>query len=365
MLLSAAFAGAAISAGILVLKFWKPLGGQLEGERLNTIRRSPHWRDGKFRNLIPTTKGDILRSIYLQFSGNQVRVPPEEIPIHRLTARDLGEAGELRAVWIGHSSTIVDVDGVRFMTDPIWSERCSPFESMGPKRFHPPPIALADTGRVDAVVISHDHYDHLDMPTVQALAARGTTFFVPLGIGAHLERWGVPRAQFRELDWNEEAELRGVRFVALPARHYSGRGVKQDVTEWASWAVIGPRHRVYFSGDTGYFDEFKRIGEQHGPFDLTLLKIGAYGETWPEIHITPEEAVQTHLDVRGKLMLPLHWATFNLGFHDWYEPAERLVKAASGRIAFTTPRPGEIVTPEQPPTSYWWRWRRVQYGRRP
>ncbi|HEX7830412.1 MAG TPA: MBL fold metallo-hydrolase [Thermoanaerobaculia bacterium] len=355
LLITAAAAGTLIAAGVAVLKLWKPLGGRIEGERLETVRRSPHWSDGKFRNSIPTSKGEILRSIYLQLTGKEVRYPPNGIPIRKLSARDLGDAADLRAVWIGHSSVIVDVDGVRFFTDPVWSDRCSPFESMGPKRFHPPPIALADTGRVDAVVISHDHYDHLDMPTIQALAQRGTMFFVPLGIGAHLERWGVPRAQFRELDWNQEAELRGVRFVALPARHYSGRSIEPDETQWASWAVIGPKHRVYFSGDTGYFDEFKRIGETYGPFDLTLMKIGAYGHTWPEIHITPEEAVQAHLDVRGKLLLPVHWATWNLAFHDWSEPGERLVKAANGRIAFTTPRPGDIVTPENPPSTYWWR----------
>jgi L-ascorbate metabolism protein UlaG (beta-lactamase superfamily) len=216
-------------------------------------------------------------------------------------------------------------------------------------------VALSDTGRVDAVVISHDHYDHLDMATVKALAARGVTFFVPLGIGAHLQRWRVPLEQIRELDWNESAELRGVRFTALPARHYSGRSIHPDETEWASWALIGPHHRVYFTGDSGYFEEFKRIGDAHGPFDLTLIKIGAYGETWPEIHMTPEEAVQTHLAVRGKLMLPVHWGTFNLAYHDWFEPADRFVKAATGRLSFTTPRPGDIVTPAQYPTSYWWR----------
>jgi len=355
LLITAAATGVVVAGAAALLKYWKPLGGRIAGERLRRVQQSPNWRDGKFRNPVPTTLGDMLKSIYLQLTGNQIREPQSPIPIVTLTAADLAQPADLRAVWIGHAGVLADIDGVRFLTDPVWSERCSPFESMGPKRFHPPPIDLADTGRVDAVVISHDHYDHLDMPTIQTLAARGATFFVPLGIGAHLERWGVPRAQFRELDWNEEAELRGVRFVSLPARHYSGRSVARDQTQWASWAIIGPRHRVYFSGDTGYFDEFKRIGERHGPFDLTLMKIGAYGSTWPEIHITPEEAVQAHIDVRGKLLLPIHWATFNLAFHDWFEPAERLVKSAEGRAAITTPRPGEVVTAEAPPAAYWWR----------
>ncbi|HEX8153659.1 MAG TPA: MBL fold metallo-hydrolase, partial [Thermoanaerobaculia bacterium] len=168
---TAAIAGAAISASLALLRYWKPLGGRVAGERLARAKTSPNWRDGRFRNLIRTKKGEFWRSVYLQFSGKQLREPPSPVPIHTLSATDLGEPAEMRAVWIGHASVLVDVDGLRLLTDPVWSERCSPFASLGPKRFHPPPIALADTGRVDAVVISHDHYDHLDMPTVEALAA--------------------------------------------------------------------------------------------------------------------------------------------------------------------------------------------------
>jgi L-ascorbate metabolism protein UlaG (beta-lactamase superfamily) len=359
VLLFLAIAAAGFTATVaLVVRWWRPIGGRIEGDRAARVRSSPNWRDGSFRNQIPTTLGDMWGSLVRQVTGKQVRVPPAPVPIQRLSAMDLGvtAAAGLRAVWIGHSTVIVDIDGVRVVTDPIWSERCSPFESIGPQRFHPPPIDLGAIGRVDAVVISHDHYDHLDMKSVQALAARGAAFFVPLGIGAHLERWDVPLAQIRELDWGESAQLRGLRIVSLPARHYSGRAIARDKTQWASWALVGPTHRVWFSGDTGFFPGMRDIGSSYGPFDLALIKIGAYGETWPQIHIDPEEAVETHLAVKAKLMLPVHWGTFNLAFHDWFEPPERLMKAGAGRIAFVIPRAGEIVDVGRPASvETWWR----------
>ena len=218
---------------------------------------------------------------------------------------------------------------------------------LGPKRFHAPPVPLEALPAIDAVVISHDHFDHLDMATVKALAARGAHFAVPLGVGAHLEAWGILPAQISELDWNESVDVAGLRLTATPARHYSGRNpLRKDNTLWASWVVQGPRHNFFFSGDTGYFDGFKTIGESYGPFDLALIKIGACDVTWPDIHITPEEAVQVFLDVRGKLLLPVHWGTFNLAFHAWNDPAERVLAAAQTAGAhLVVPRPGEFVTP--------------------
>jgi L-ascorbate metabolism protein UlaG (beta-lactamase superfamily) len=360
ILVSLAIAVAGAISILSFMKLWRPFGGRVEGARLARVRSSPNWRDGKFRNLVKTNKldpGSVWRTLYLQFAGGGVRSPVAPIPIHRTSADELRKPSALRAVWIGHASVLVDIDGMRILTDPIWSERCSPFESMGPRRFHPPPISLADTGKVDAVLISHDHYDHLDMKTIQALTPRGTIFFVPLGIGAHLERWDVPPAQIRELDWKDQSQLGSLKIVALPARHYSGRRVMNgDETQWASWAVIGPSHRVYFSGDTGFFESMNDIGTSFGPFDLTLIKIGAYGPTWLDIHMDPEHAVQTHIAVQGKVMMPVHWGTFNLAYHDWWEPADRLVKAATGRITFVVPRPGEVIEPPVvPPLDPWWR----------
>lgn len=201
-----------------------------------------------------------------------------------------------------------------------------PFNFVGPKRLHPVPLPLAALGPVDVVVISHDHYDHLDLPTIKALADTDTVFAVPLGVGAHLEHWGVSPDRVRELDWNEHQGRRHL-LTATPARHFCGRGLRNTQhTLWASWVVTGDEHRIYHSGDTGYFEGFKDIGAEHGPFDITMIQIGAYSEFWPDIHMTPEEGMRTHLDLQGGrptgVMLPIHWATFNLATHPWVEPGE-------------------------------------------
>jgi L-ascorbate metabolism protein UlaG (beta-lactamase superfamily) len=332
------------------------LGGHPEGARLARVRRSPQYRNGRFRNQQPAAlaTGSYREMLRHQFFGKEQRAPLHPIPIVRTRPTD---PSPLRATWLGWSTVLVEIDGRNVLTDPIWSERCSPTMLVGPKRFHPPPIALADLPPIDAVVISHDHYDHLDMTTVRALAARRAQFVVPLGIGAHLERWGIRPSQITELDWNESADVNGLHITATPSRHYSGRHpLYQNQTLWASWVVKGPVHRFYFSGDTGYFDGFKRIGQEHGPFDLTLIKIGAYDPTWAEIHVNPEQAVQANLDLRGRVMLPVHWATFNLAFHAWREPADRVVAAARrAGVTLVVPRPGQAVDVGfPPPIDPWW-----------
>lgn len=316
----------------------------------------------KFRNPQPSpiATGSLREMARRQFFGKEQRSPLGVIPVVTRTARDYATppASGLRATWIGWSSVLVEIDGRVILTDPIWSERCSPSTLVGPKRFHPPPIPLAELPRVDAVVISHDHYDHLDMATVRALAARGTHFAVPLGVGVHLARWRVPANQVHELGWNETVIINGLTLTATPARHYSGRRpFHKDETLWASWVVRGPQHRVFYSGDTGYADHFRAIGAAYGPFDLTLMKIGASDPTWSAIHMTPEEAVQAHLDVRGRVMVPVHWATFNLAFHAWRDPADRALAAATRAGAtLVIPRPGAFVEPSQPlpPPDPWW-----------
>ena len=294
-----------------------------------------------------------------QLFGKEQRAPLHPVPVVTRNTADYATAPSsgLRATWIGWSSVLVEINGATLLTDPIWSERCSPSTLIGPKRFHAPPLALEALPRIDAVVISHDHFDHLDMPTIRHLGARGTHFAVPLGVGAHLERWGVPPSQIHDLDWNESVTVAGLTIVATPARHYSGRNPRlANRTLWASWVVKGPRHRIFFSGDSGYTEQFRVIGNAHGPFDLTLIKIGASDPAWQEIHMSPEEAIETHRDVRGRVMLPVHWATFNLAFHAWGEPADRAVAAASARgVTLAVPKPGAFVdVASPPPVELWW-----------
>jgi L-ascorbate metabolism protein UlaG (beta-lactamase superfamily) len=340
-----------------------PFGGELTGERLARARANPHHRDGAFVNLLPPaayTWGYAWVLFKGTFFGDEVREPPAPIPVVRVTAQSLATPPNpgLRALWIGHASLYVELDGVRMLFDPVFSDHASPF-ALGPKRFHPPPIALADLPKIDAVLITHDHYDHLDMHTVQQLARGETVFFVPLGVGAHLERWGVAPQRIRELEWGQEQPLRGVRIVSTPARHYSGRRLgDRNATLWTSWAVIGARHRFYVSGDTGYSDHFRAIGEQHGPFDLAFVKVGAYGPgaPWLDIHMSAEGAVRAARDVRARRLFPEHWGTFNLAFHAWDEPIRRTLAAArADQVEVVTPRIGEWVDADAPfASSAWW-----------
>jgi len=343
-------------------------GAEPTGERLARIRRSPHFADGVFQNPEEARRGPSgstadLMKIYFEREARARRAPVGVIPVHPTTVADLARpaATGLRITWLGHSSVLAEIDGVRILFDPVWGERCSPFSFVGPKRLHPAPAPLAALGPVDVVVISHDHYDHLDLPTIKALATTDTLFAVPLGVGAHLEHWGVPASRLRELDWHESTEIGDLTLTATPARHFCGRAIRnQQHTLWASWSVRGPRHRIFHSGDTGYFQGFKSIGAAHGPFDVTMIQIGAYAEFWPDIHMTPEEGVRAHLDLQGGgpagVLLPIHWGTFNLAPHPWAEPGEwtRDAAAAAGQ-AVALPRPGQPFEPAgKLPVDAWW-----------
>ncbi len=340
-------------------------GASAEGSRLSRVEKSPRFGDGVFENTVRTPfglQGSTWRVVKEWVAGAQLREPRTPPPTQRQSAdafATLPDSG-LRMTWMGHSTALVELDGARVLTDPVWSERVSPSTLVGPKRFHAPPVALEDLPQLDAVIISHDHYDHLDHPTIVKLSHTGVLFVVPLGVGAHLEHWGVPAAQTVELDWWERHTLpNGVTLVATPARHFSGRSLTdRNETLWASWAIRGPKHRVWFGGDTGMFPGFTEIGRREGPFDATLVPIGAYNQAWQAVHLNPEEAVAAHRMVRGGVFVPVHWGTFNLALHDWYEPAERLIKAAAvDGVQVALPMAGEPFEPalQKPPTAPWWR----------
>ncbi|MEJ1972948.1 MAG: MBL fold metallo-hydrolase [Lacunisphaera sp.] len=266
-------------------------------------------------------------------------------------------ASGLRVTWLGHSTTLIEIDGLRVLTDPVWGERASPVDWVGIPRWYEPPLALAGLPEIDAVLISHDHYDHLDHRTIVALKDRLTTFIVPLGVGAHLAFWGVPQHRIIELDWWERVQMGPLEITSTPARHASGRALlDKDLTLWSGYALTGPKHRVYFSGDTGMQDAFAEIATRLGPFDATLIETGEYNANWPDWHIGPEQAVAAHRLVRGSVLIPIHWGLFNLAPHTWTEPVERvLAAAAKAGVTVATPRPGESVEPGLPlATKRWW-----------
>ena len=308
--------------------------------------RSANAVDGRFRNTEPSalvTPASVPVILgRLQTRGGAGR-PSGPVPL--VPGAPDGTPGAVAVTWFGHSSVLLEIDGHRVLADPMWSERASPLRTVGPRRLHPAPTGLDRLPAVDAVLISHDHYDHLDEATVTTLATLGDApFVVPLGIGAHLRRWGVPAARIVELDWGEATSVGGLTLTCVECRHFSGRRTARNTTQWSAWAVAGPSHRVYFGGDTGYTEAFSRTGAALGPFDLTLLPIGAYADLWPDVHMTPEEAVRAHRDLRGGLLVPVHWATFDLGFHTWAEPVRRLLSAAAqAEVGIALPRPGQRI----------------------
>ncbi|MEU3010895.1 MBL fold metallo-hydrolase [Nocardia asteroides] len=324
------------------------------------------YRDGRFHNTEPSSMLAAGAAPSLLWSGlTQGRVGRPARPVPLVTPAVPEEAADLAVTWYGHASALIELDGFRVLTDPVWSDRVSPSPLIGPARLHPVPGEIAELPVVDAVVISHDHYDHLDKPTVDALVRdQLAPFVVPIGIGAHLRQWGVPEDRVIELDWGGSVSLgpeRTLTITCAEARHFSGRGLVRNTTLWASWALSGPTKRVYFGGDTGYTKAFAQAGAVLGPFDLTLLPIGAYDERWTDVHMNPEEAVRAHADLclgdpGYGLLVPIHWATFNLAFHGWSEPVRRLVSAAADAgTATAVPKPGERVVPNDlPPRVSWW-----------
>ncbi|MGI9284285.1 MAG: MBL fold metallo-hydrolase [Pseudomonadales bacterium] len=327
------------------------------------VRASPQYDENAFVNPEPQASStNTLSMLREQIWGKQKRTPPLDIPVVAVKPEtlDAPPAQDIKAIWLGHSSVMVEMDGKRILLDPVLSEYASPFQFAGPRRFHAPPIKPEMLKNIDAVLLSHDHYDHLDMATVKHLSGQGTAFFVPLGIGAHLERWDVPASQIKEMDWWDERRLGDITIAATPNRHYSGRGLTDyKASLWSSWSIIGTKQRAFYSGDTGYSKMFSKIGGKYGPFDLTVIKVGAYGpgQAWQDVHMLPEEAIEVHRDVGGKLLLPVHWATFNMAFHNWGEPIERTLTAAKPyQIVVATPKIGEPVDPDQPKAYLpWWR----------
>jgi L-ascorbate metabolism protein UlaG (beta-lactamase superfamily) len=335
------------------------MGTSFSGLRLERMRASRQFRDGAFKNssqVTPGLKGNPLPLLGEYFFGDKARVPRVALPVDDPRARWTRpvETG-LRVTWLGHSTLLLEVGGRRVLTDPVFGERASPFSFAGPRRFHPTPVRLDELPPLDAVLLSHDHYDHLCKATMTALAKGAVPVVTSLGVGAHLEALGWPRARIHELDWGESLEVGGVRFSANPAQHFSGRGLHdRNSTLWSSWVLEAGARRLFFSGDTGLTEEFKGIAARHGPFDLVLLEVGAWHHAWGDIHLGPKNALIALDWLGGGTLLPVHWGTFNLALHAWDEPAETLLQRAHGRRIITPPL-GSPVEPERldGPTPWW------------
>ena len=354
----------AIITGIAILHCIStdaPVKSHSDPDRSNNIEDSPQYKDGKFNdmgNALDMSFTDFVSTTWdFLFTKNQ-RTPDTELPVRQVDLSHFRSQGgnQLSVTWLGHSSLMINIDGYKILTDPVFEKRVSIF---GPTRFNGDvPLDIQQIPEVDAVIISHDHYDHLNKYSVRHLIDKTDQFIVPLAVGERLADWGVPRDKIVELDWWQEHRLdQNLMVAATPALHFSGRGIfDRNKTLWASWVIQTPHHNLFFSGDSGYFDGFKKIGDKYGPFDMTFLECGAYGEGWPKVHMFPEQTVQAHLDLKGDVLHPIHWGTFNLALHPWYEPMMRLAAEADAKnIIIATPVVGETsVYGSSIRTTRWW-----------
>jgi L-ascorbate metabolism protein UlaG (beta-lactamase superfamily) len=329
------------------------------------MRASPLWAGERFENvhpILPNLRDPAvpMPSLTDFLCGGERRVPSGPLPsLNPLEAWASPPQSGLRITWLGHSTMLVEIGGVRVLTDPVWGPRASPSALVGPKRFQDVPVSLRDMPPVDVVIVSHDHYDHLDYPTIRALAKTPVPFVTSLGVGAHLEYWGVQPARIVELDWWESHQLPNteVMLTAAPSQHFSGRGLKsRNSTLWSSFAIRSPRHAVFFSGDTGLTSEYASIRERLGPFEVVMLEVGAFHPAWGDIHLGPDNAVKAHAWLGGAF-LPVHWGTFALAMHAWDQPAERLLElAAHASTPLLMPLLGQPIEPAHAENvKPWWR----------
>jgi L-ascorbate metabolism protein UlaG (beta-lactamase superfamily) len=344
----------------------KSLGKRPQGARLERMRSSPLWAGDQFRNvhpIIPDLRDPhaTMPTLSEFICGGERRVPRRPLPsMNPLDTWTQRPASGLRATWLGHSTLLIEIDGIRVLTDPVWGSRASPSRLAGPKRFQPVPVPLRAMPTMDLVIVSHDHYDHLDYPTIRELAKRDVPFVTSLGVGAHLEAWGVRPERIVELDWWESHCLpkSELMVTASPSQHFSGRGLHgRNTTLWSSFVIRSPHHTVFFSGDTGLTTEYRTIRERFGPFDLVMLEIGAFDPAWGDMHLGPKNALEALKLLGGGPFLPVHWGTFNLAMHAWDAPPETLLESGSkAGVQLVMPRLGEPIEPmhaEQ--VEPWWR----------
>jgi L-ascorbate metabolism protein UlaG (beta-lactamase superfamily) len=351
---------------ILVLVFifqQKSFGKNPTGKRLAKIKSSPNYKDGSFQNLSVTPtmakNGSYWKLFKEYFSKNQNTEPSASIPSVKTDLKVSSEHPSI--VWFGHSSYLIQLNGLNILVDPVFSERTSPVQYAGSRNYPGTRIySVEDLPDIDLLLLTHDHYDHLDFETVTQLSSKTKQIITPLGVGEHLEYWGIASNKISEFDWWEETSITdSVQLIVTPARHFSGRGImSRNRTLWASYVLITPTHRLYLGGDSGYDAHFREIGSKYGPFDIALLESGQYNEMWPYIHMLPEQTVQASLDLKSKVLFPVHWGKFTLALHAWNEPMERVLKHASLKnVPVTTPMIGEKVIINDNgkyPNSRWW-----------
>lgn len=351
--------------GWAFLSFSPEFGGKASEERKSRYASSGHYEDGLFVNEVPTTMAmnwSTIISLLKDYTFGVPNLSPESpIPVLKIDSANIVSRPDTltRITWFGHSAFLLEIAGKNILLDPMFGPTPSPLSFVGTKRFTEGlPIEIDRLPQIDAVIFSHDHYDHLDYGSVVKLKDKVREFYVPLGVGAHLEAWGVEPANVHELNWWDEIAHDDLKFVCTPARHFSGRGITDRfATFWSSWVIISDSQKIYFSGDSGYGPHFGQIGGKYGPFDFAMLECGQYDLRWHDIHMLPEETAQAAVDLNARLMMPIHWGSFVLALHAWNDPVNRVIARASElNVKVATPKIGEpvIVGQQVFPSARWW-----------
>lgn len=351
--------------GFVFVQTSPEFGGSPTEEQLSQYSESENYEDGIFINQIPTSMdmsfSSLTSTLKEYLKGNPNREPDSPIKADKIDSLDIvTKTPDLtRLTWFGHSTFLLEMNGMNILIDPMLGKIPAPHPLLGTERYNDElPIDIEQLPQIDLVILSHDHYDHLDYGSIMKLKNKVGEFYVPLGVGVHLEEWGINKQSIHELDWWDEIEHDSLKFVFAPSRHFSGRGLTdRSKTLWGSWIIQSSEHNIYFSGDSGYGPHFKEIGEKYGPFDFAMMECGQYNENWKNIHLMPEETVTATIDLQANLMMPIHWGAFTLALHDWTDPVERVTKRANElNVPVTTPRIGEpiILSSSNYPQSAWW-----------
>ena len=345
--------------------FYPSFGADISKAKQVEYQQSKQYKEGKFRNQNPVPKDlTISETLGLTYKFFTTKVPngrpKENLEVEKLDSTLVDQyTGEARLFWFGHSSFLLQIQGKTILIDPMFGKVAAPHPLLGANRFNKEfPLAIEKFPKIDAVVFSHDHYDHLDYKSVLQIKEKVSHFYAPLGVGEHLKAWDVPSEKITELDWWQETYLDNIKLVCTPAQHFSGRKINNSQsTLWSSWVIQSKTENIYFSGDSGYATHFKEIGAKYGPFDIALMECGQYNQMWADIHMMPEETVQAGLDLNAQKIMPIHWGGFKLALHSWTDPIERVtVKAEELNLPLLAPKLGEEIMVKDSilPTKKWW-----------
>lgn len=337
----------------LFMNFSPQFGRGVSDQQKIEYGKTGHYKNGKFLNELPSAVEITLAGLYKFIKETNQKAPDRKptvnIDVEKIDSTSIAnhDAAITQLTWFGHSTFLLQMDGKKILIDPMFGDYPAPHPWLGRERYSKElPIEIEKLPFIDAVILSHDHYDHLDYGSIQRLKDKVGAYYTPLGVGNHLLEWGIPAQKIHELDWWDETNFKGIDLACTPARHFSGRGfLDRETTLWGSWVIKGKNESIFFSGDSGYGPHFKRIGEKYGPFDISLMECGQYNEDWKPIHMMPEETVKAAIDVKSKVVMPIHWGAFTLAMHSWTDPIERMTKAAEElNMPITTPKIGDVVT---------------------